>query len=538
MKHNIIERGEKRKMERKAVSRIMLTLLLLSMLTLAFNIQPVKAVKAEPKTWYVDDSGGKDFTRIQDAIYAASPGDTIYVYNGTYYEHIYIDKSLTLIGENKYGAIIDGSGYGPIVTIYGFNVTFAHFTVRNAGWTNWERDNGIRLYQTQSSQVTDCIVSGGAYGIREMGAFYPQGRNVIKGNTVSDCTEIAIGSSHASSIGNIVANNTIKNSTNGIYFNNPYNMQIVGNHIFGTESQHSQYGIHLQVGGLSNTIIGNRIEYSDNAIRLDYADKNVVTGNIVSDNTFAIFVGYESSDNIVTRNNASYSAIGILVLDQSHNNTITKNDVSNNYYGIALFSSDNSKIYHNNFIDNTQQVLLSDSFNTVWDNGYPSGGNYWSNYADVDLFSGPNQDMTGSDGIWDHPYVIDASNKDNYPLFEPWEIISATVDVYPKTLNVYSLFGQSIKVYIELPVGYSVSDINISTVKLNDEVPAESHSINIGDYDKDGIPDLMVKFDRMSVVKSIFRRGESTLTITGIISGPFFWKSFEGSDTIKVLGLY
>lgn len=516
-------------MNRKTVSGIMLTLLLISLLGLAFNVH---IVRAEPKTWYVDDDGGADFTKIQDAIYAANPGDTIYVYNGTYYEHIYIYKSLTVIGENKDATIIDGSGYGPVVIISGWRTNFTSFTVRNAGWTNWESDNGIRLYQTRLSQVTDCIVSGGAYGIREIRWSGVGGENVINGNTVSDATEIAIGSSHQSSISNIVANNTITNSTNGIYFNNPYDMQILGNHIFGTESQHSQYGIHLQVGGLNNTIIGNRIEYSDNAIRLDYADGNVVEENAVENCTFGVFVGYESSGNIVVGNNASGSSIGFMLWDKSNDNLVTNNLAINNGYGIALLSSNNNKIYHNNFTSNDQQVLNIDSQPNVWDNGYPSGGNYWSDYVDDDVQTGPNQDEVGSDGIWDHPYFIDADNQDNYPLVEPWEVVPATVDFFPDTLNVYSLFGRWIKVYIELPGGYDVNGIDITTVKLNDEVQAELHPTDIGDYDKDGEPDLMVKFDRTDVVRSIFRRAcGNTLTITGTLIG----KSFQGSKTIRVI---
>jgi hypothetical protein len=47
----------------------------------------------------------------------------------------------------------------------------------------------------------------------------------------------------------------------------------------------------------------------------------------------------------------------------------------------------------------------------VWDDGYPSGGNFWSDYTDVDL---------NNDGIWDHPYVIDENNIDRYPLVNPW----------------------------------------------------------------------------------------------------------------------
>ena len=56
----------------------------------------------------VDDDGNADFTQIQDAIDYASEGDTIFVYNGTYYEMILIDKSINLMGEDKTSTIIDG----------------------------------------------------------------------------------------------------------------------------------------------------------------------------------------------------------------------------------------------------------------------------------------------------------------------------------------------------------------------------------------------------------------------------------------------
>jgi len=61
-------------------------------------------------------------------------------------------------------------------------------------------------------------------------------------------------------------------------------------------------------------------------------------------------------------------------------------------------------------MDNTEQVNNYYSTN-VWDNGYSSGGNYWSDYT--------GQDSDG-DGVGDTPYVIDAENKDNYPFINPW----------------------------------------------------------------------------------------------------------------------
>ena len=117
-----------------------------------------------------------------------------------------------------------------------------------------------------------------------------------------------------------------------------------------------------------------------------------------------------------------------------------------------------------------------------------------------------------------------------------WEIwgslpapIRATIGVFPSTLSLKSN-GKWITAYIELPEDYYASDIGISTVKLNGEIPAELHPTEIGDYDTDDITDLMVKFNRQDLI-AILSVGEATLTITGEVNGI----QLEGSDTIRVI---
>ena len=78
-------------MKIKAVSGIMLTLLLTGTLTLSSNIQPVGA---EPRTWTVDDDEPADFSSIQDAIDAASPGDIIQVAASVYNGELRVGKTL------------------------------------------------------------------------------------------------------------------------------------------------------------------------------------------------------------------------------------------------------------------------------------------------------------------------------------------------------------------------------------------------------------------------------------------------------------
>jgi len=75
----------------------------------------------------------------------------------------------------------------------------------------------------------------------------------------------------------------------------------------------------------------------------------------------------------------------------------------------------------------------------IWDDGYPSGGNYWSDYTGVDLKSGPSQDQPGSDGIGDTAYVIDANNQDNYPLIYPYQLaLPLTVTATASPVTIYS----------------------------------------------------------------------------------------------------
>ena len=111
------------------------------------------------------------------------------------------------------------------------------------------------------------------------------------------------------------------------------------------------------------------------------------------------------------------------------------------------------------------------------------------------------------------------------------DVIQATIDIDPDTLNLNSK-GKWITCYIELPGDYDVEDIDVSTIKLNDEVPAESRPTGVGDCDDDGIAELMVKFDRSAVQEILEAGDEVEITVTGELNDD---TKFEGSDTIRVI---
>jgi len=117
-----------------------------------------------------------------------------------------------------------------------------------------------------------------------------------------------------------------------------------------------------------------------------------------------------------------------------------------------------------------------------------------------------------------------------FSIHLPVNNITATIDFDPNTLNQKDN-GKWVVVYIELPTGYSVSDIQISSILLNGTIHAEAWPYSIGDNDKDGIPDLMVKFKRADVINLLPNGGQVQVLVTGTVGTT----TFEGIDTIRVV---
>jgi hypothetical protein len=115
--------------------------------------------------------------------------------------------------------------------------------------------------------------------------------------------------------------------------------------------------------------------------------------------------------------------------------------LNNNKVGIYIgtWVEVSSGIYHNSFINNTDQVWASNLYLPIsWDNGYPSGGNYWSDYNGTDLHKGLYQNETGSDGIGDTHYIVQYTLIDNYPLMQPFLTPPTIVVSSPQNATYYS----------------------------------------------------------------------------------------------------
>jgi len=171
-------------------------------------------------------------------------------------------------------------------------------------------------------------------------------------------------------------------------------------------------GKGIDLTATSNVTIKNmKIKAFAHGIWLRQSSNNKIVGSTIANNTYGVWI--YGSNNTLSENMIANSSISGVVIDvDSSNNTLSGNKIINNTNGVWFYcmhalASDN-KFYHNNFINNTQQVYFHwFVYANVWDDGYPSGGNYWSDYNGTD---------SDHDGIGDTPYIIDANNTDYHPL--------------------------------------------------------------------------------------------------------------------------
>jgi parallel beta-helix repeat protein len=191
------------------------------------------------KTLYVGGSGAGNYTTIPSAIDDANSGDTVFVYSGTYFENVIVDKSIVLVGEDRNSTIIDGLNKGSVIYVKVESVLIENFTIRNG--TNGVKsdpyktsishniiinnDKGIESSYSENVNIIGNIISKNNYGI----TFYRTKDSIIKGNHILSNKIIGILFNLATIPGlgcenNSVSYNIIQKNTIGIYLSDsPYN---------------------------------------------------------------------------------------------------------------------------------------------------------------------------------------------------------------------------------------------------------------------------------------------------------------------------
>jgi parallel beta-helix repeat protein len=424
-------------MNRKLLLALCL-LLLPSLLSLArFSKSELKTSSSLPVH---NISTGLSYTLIQEAIDANETlsGQTILVDDGTYYENVVVDKSLILTGESRDNTIVDANGTGDAFTLTAPNISLTKFTVANSFMRDTPLYGDILLNQTTNCTIegvkaTNCNYTGVALSNstknRISGCeFFGDGSGIVlynsNQNVISGCE----------CFGNQSSLNQFPQQCGIVLLNS--NENVIGDNIVSGVF----FGIGLWGYGCNdNVLIGNNVSSCvGNGFDIVGFDNNITCNHIWNNGNGVLFD--HASGNIVDDNDVSNSTMsGVHIGWTAANNTILENTIHTNQYGVFIEwnSGNNNLFYHNNFVNNNVQDLSTSGSLSTWDNGYPSGGNYWSDYTGTDIFSGLYQNVSGSDGIGDKAYSINAC--DRYPLMAPFSDFNATPEYHVQTISNFTI---------------------------------------------------------------------------------------------------
>jgi len=398
--------------------------------------------EARATTLYVGGGGPGNYTTIQAAIDDANPGDIVYVYGGKYFENLRVNKTISLVGENRDSTVIDGGGTGDVVNITADWVNITGFTLTNGG-PNFG-DAGVELFSVGNCLVSDnnassngwdgislwfssnnTIVGNNASAWNTRGIFlaYSSGNvvagndvlsnwwvgiylgfsdnNTIAGNTASD-NEVAISAGY--SRGNFIVNNTAhSNEIIGIGI-----WEATGNTIQGNNLSGNGIGVSVQNFGHNNEIIENNVSLSgEYGIHVDDSDGITIAGNGISRNLNGILVRV-STGTFISNNTVSLSNNVGITLQSSDGNTLFNNTVhSNGNYGVYLLSSSNNTVAGSAIINNSYGLyVLFSNYSTIVDN---NASNVW---RDIDMFRSTDntiKDNRFRPANWDAIYLNSSS---------------------------------------------------------------------------------------------------------------------------------
>ncbi len=343
--------------------------------------------------------------------------------------------------------------------------------------------SGLRLFKSDSSFVSGNTIHGNMYGIEVISSSSNISGNTMwkngKGISLSDSNEVTMnGNKFNDSDTGLSAMNSGASMKNCMFYNNTNGTSIYEstlhltncsftNNTYGIYSSSStpttdgckfilnKYGIFLYMSDHSDiaNCTGSNNTYG---ILVNSSSHTDITNCSISGNAYGLFIG-DSTNNTMDRCTVYNNTYGIEIVNESEANVIIETLIHHNMHGMEI-TADNNKvincslwknvyglinggnfnsIYHNNFAYNIENAI-DKGVNNSWDNGYPSGGNYWSDYASTDNYKGVLQNISGSDGIGDIPYEVPGgSSTDSYPLMNTYEDAANIPNSPPTALFSY-----------------------------------------------------------------------------------------------------
>lgn len=429
---------------RRFVLVVTLIVVVLGMLGVAFRVHRVEAAG----TIHIRADGSVEPSTAQ--IYR--DGD-VYAFTDNIYDEIVVERSNIVIDGNGNTLQGDGNGYGfslksnvtvknTIIKDFSIGVILNSSSSSTVSGNNITANNehGIYLEGSSSNTVSGNNMKNNFKGI----ALCNSSENIISGNNI---TAEAVYNDYGIKLkycsGNTVSGNNIKNNDEAVYLANSSNNIVSGNNI------KNNYYSTILANSSNNIISENNMTNNDEGVRLMFSSSNTVSGNnITVSNNNGVWL-FHSSNNTIFGNNIIDCRLDGICLSGSSSNIFSGNTIKcNGENGILMFvfCVDN-RFYHNNLVNNTQQVCIQTSgYANFWDNGVE--GNYWSDYNGLDLIY---------DGIGDAPYIIDEYNIDNSPL-----------------MGVFSDFNIASECHVQTICSSSISNFQFNGTAISFDVTGEN----------------------------------------------------------------
>lgn len=268
---------------------VVMSLLTFSLLCLKFSSFDVRASSDHPVR---NLDSGLSYLSIQEAINApeTSVGHTIFVDPGTYYESVVVNKSVSLVGADKYTTIIDGNRSAIGLGIFSDEVAVSNLTVVHSYAGPDDVGGSLfvgvgELATVGNVQISDIIIcNNDAMGIHLVPGIHDI--NITRVTIINNSTQLG---PHCGLLLNEAWKVNIRNSAvvcssdSGIVIHNGGNHSIIGNNI-----TNNGFGIWLLAGSLNNTILGNMIMNNGEGIRSGNSSNLLVRGNIIMSNNVGV----------------------------------------------------------------------------------------------------------------------------------------------------------------------------------------------------------------------------------------------------------
>lgn len=344
--------------------------------------------------------------------------------------------------KNQRDLVITSETYpkiGYLGVVGGLNITVKNLNISGSGqglffaYTNDSRvvDNnftgnevGISTSNSFNNNISGNLITGGPYGVW----LFWSPNATLSENTLNCTYNFYIEVRRLDEFLDSIDVSNVAYGKPVYYFTNQENLVI-------TPEAYPSIGF-LAFVNCSNISVSN-VSLSHNSIGLilAFTNNSRVTRTVMETNEVGMRLlwGFNNtiSENEMTTDDRALGETGGFAIYRSSLNTLCQNCITSKTIGIFIYGSSNNKILGNSLLNNDGPVVVSSVENSVdtWDDGYPSGGNYWSDYNGTDRYGGLYQNETGRDGVGDTPYVINANNIDHYPLMGPWTKTGENVTV-------------------------------------------------------------------------------------------------------------